>query len=646
MFAYVRLVEGLSVSHAFLAVAYLIGSNVTWTKAHGGDEVSAPLAMARIVCACALGFAALGTGAFVLGSVGAFDLPGATIAAIVLFGVGCAARRRNPFGAAYWRERGRAVSEAFDGGNVVVYLAMLAAAFPAINVANSGTDALSYHWAYAEDFLRAGRFVVDPFLRQAFYTHNDLMLVAMVMMTGARAFLEFVPWTFALLSALGIASGVRLALPRATASVVTGCALAFSVVFSPAYLRWTDSGYLDVVLGFFALASMLAVVRAFDDRDGDWRWLAASAALGAFLIGSKNSLLPLVAVYAVLLAIACRRLRCTGRQTGTVLAILVVLAAPWYVRNLALSGDIIPPVLNLVLHGHDGLVTSAEAGYVAKDLSRGLVPAQWPLVPFMAYFHTDSKYFVDYGSSALMLLLYAPTIAVFLFIVVFRKRLSPGVVIPVAFLTVLIAYWLATSTFMRYALIFYPLLALCCGLIVGAIWPRGSRRGWIVAAGAVLCVAYTPSALDAKYMSDYLANGVLNPPAYYRDDETFLRLDVAGYTEEEFVSAKLHDLGIRGRLYQLAPPLNYYYRRDGIESIGDWIGPAGFFRFYRAVDAGLGAQFLTSLGVDAVLVDPRLVIGGLAVPIGHQLGDAGYCLVPVPQSVMLLYVRQAACASR
>jgi hypothetical protein len=51
---------------------------------------------------------------------------------------------------------------------------------------------------------------------------------------------------------------------------------------------------------------------------------------------------------------------------------------------------------------------------------------------------------------------------------------------------------------------------------------------------------------------------------------------------------------------------------------------------------------MRSLNVDAVLVDPRKVIGGLGVPLARQLTSSGYTAVTIPDSSYQLYVLQHA----
>jgi 4-amino-4-deoxy-L-arabinose transferase-like glycosyltransferase len=268
-----------------------------------------------------------------------------------------------------------------------------------------------------------------------------------------------------LLTALGICAGVRSSFgddDMWTSAI--GVLLAGAAVYSPAYLRWLDSGYLDAALGFFALASVLSLRLALEEH-GDSRWLNVCAALAAFLIGSKTSLLPFIAVYGFVLLAAARARKVSAKQTVLTLAILSALAAPWYVRNLVLAGDAIAPVLNILIFGHDGLFTKPEVQSIASDLHTDHGPRAIATLPLRAFLTPDTWDFREYGVSALMLLLYVPSLAVFAARFVLNRRPAAAVVWPVVLLTSMIAYWIFSSTVIRYSLLFYPLLALCCGIV-------------------------------------------------------------------------------------------------------------------------------------------------------------------------------------
>jgi len=642
MFAYTRLAEGLLVAHLFLALAYLIGSNATAWAAKGYRAKSSSDAMIRLVCTCALGFASIGFGAFIIALVGWLNPWCIAGMLLVLFAAGCSLTKSSPFRRTYWSERRLLIYDAFDLPHVLVYYAMLVAAFPDVNVTLAGADPIDYHWAYAMDWVNAGRLIVDPFLREPFYAHNDLMLVTLVFAFGGAVFAQFAIWMAGLLTALGVCAGVRQGFSSdGLWPSVIGVILAVSAVLSPTYIRWLDSGFLDAMLGFFALASILALRRAWIDDDGGWKWLVLCAAIAAFLIGSKTSLLPFVVVFAGVLWFAARRLKCGRPKLAIALAVLVVLASPWYVRNLILAGDPIPPVLNIALHGHDGLNTKFDEQQIAGDLAVDRSPLALLSVPVRAFLTPDTHAFREFGQNALMLLLYIPTLCIIVAALTLKRRLPPTVTLPVFLLTMMVGYWLFTASFMRYSMLFYPSLALCLALLAGNMKFPIRKSGPVLALVALLTLIVTPNAEAHAFYYNFFVNGVQNMPTYYTQDESFLDKYVNGYPEEQFTVEVMKRLRLTGRLYVLGPTDEYYFRRDGVVSIGDYTGPASYFDLARSTDARQAVPFLTALGVDAVEIDRVGGIPGFATPLERELLAGGYCSVsiPIPSTTIQLYVR-------
>ncbi|MBV8373715.1 MAG: hypothetical protein JOY69_10695, partial [Candidatus Eremiobacteraeota bacterium] len=100
--------------------------------------------------------------------------------------------------------------------------------------------------------------------------------------------------------------------------------------------------------------------------------------------------------------------------------------------------------------------------------------------------------------------------------------------------------------------------------------------------------------------------------------------------------------GYSGNIYVISDnAFDYYFRRDGVLSIGNWTGPAGYFRLLQAVDAGEAAEFLNELGTHAVFFSPQqLLDAGVEHVLAVQLKNAGYREVPLTRGTTYhLYVR-------
>lgn len=638
MFVLLRLAEGLLAAHIFLGLSLLVGLTAFPLPARPAD--SPAHAMLRLVCTCAAGIALLGFAIFCLAQIGLLNAPSLLVTfALVLFIFGMV-HRQTVANLAYWKRCAGEVREAWDAPAFIIYLIVLAIALPAVIPTYRG-DPVSYHLAYAADWAHAGRFVIDPFLRFPFYASNFVLFFAALFVFHADSLINFLPWATALLTALGICASVRLflreAIPSRWASVAS-IALTLSVVLSQVYLRWLPVAYLDVEIGAFALISALCLQLAM--RENERRWLIPFAVTAGFLIGMKSAFLLLLPLFAVALWMAWRTIRSEKRYLVGMLCLLCLCSAPWYVRNLVLAGDPFPPVTNIALYGHDGIMTKADWDAIESGLATDRSVRALASLPIRAFFNPND--FKEWGATALFLLLFVPTA------VVIAQRLfggyKPSAGVLVVILSGLIVYWALTSAYLRYSLLLYPLLAVCTAACAGPLL-KGRFAGPLAAAIAILTMWPSPSAegIAAQYdLAQY--NPIDSRYWEYPGDDAFLRSQDNGYAEASFTSALLRTNGIQGRVdvfiatsHDAGP--EYYFRRNGIISIGDdWIGPASLIRLAAAIDTREVLPFLDDLGVVAVVI-PKNSIGDLGVPLERTLEGAGFCGLSIPETQSRLLVR-------
>jgi hypothetical protein len=86
--------------------------------------------------------------------------------------------------------------------------------------------------------------------------------------------------------------------------------------------------------------------------------------------------------------------------------------------------------------------------------------------------------------------------------------------------------------------------------------------------------------------------------------------------------------------------LVYYFRRHGIEEIGDWIGPGRFADFDAAVVAGHLENYAGSFGIGAFLISKQ-AMNAICRPPGfeQQAAAAGFHRVSRPNWILDAYVR-------
>jgi len=644
MLALTHLLQGLAIAHVTLLIFFLIGAAAFPWCDWESDFGSAPRTMMRVTCTCGLGLAIVGLTLFVLGLAGWLTIGGIGIALALLFAAGCVAWRSSPLRAAFWKSRVRALTRCWGWPLVVVYAALLLVSTRAVIPEATGySDAIYYHLAYAQDWATAGRLTVDQYLVFTFYANNFVLLFAAWMVLKAGAFVQFLTWSTGLLTALALCAAVGD--HAATVSgrgwrVAIALLAVLSVVGTAIFLDYSVLGYIDIPIGAMALLSIVGIQLAIRDRRPGW--LVVAAVTAGFLVGMKASYILLVPIFAIALVWGCLALHVRRAAIAGVLLLLCAVAAPWYVRNLILAGDPIPPTVNMALYGKDGLWNASEWNGLWTDMATPRSPRAFVTLPLRAYLNPTSSDFREYGASGMILFLYVPAI-VAIVLLFYRRRLSPTLGIPVFVLSAFVLYWFATSSLLRYVLLLYPLLALCVAMLLLEAIARLPRLAPVALALAL--VAAVPTFTDSGSNKEYTQNDILGDAhalLHYRGETAFLDENDDGYPDEQIAVAWMRHHGYTGNVYVISNnAFDYYFRREGILSIGNWIGPAGYFRLLQALDAGEAAEFLGTLETRAVLFSPQWMFdAGIEHLLARQLEAAGYREVPVsPGSTYHLYVR-------
>jgi len=643
MLALTHFLLGLAIAHLTLLLFFFIGAAAfPWCDAPE-PRPQASREVMRVTCTCGLGAAISGCALFALGLVGWLTAPGIAVGLALLFVALCAARRISPLRVSFWRTRFAALATCWNWPLAVVYAAMLAIATRAVIPEGTGySDAIYYHLAYAQDWANAGRLVVDPFMAFIFYANNFVLFFAAWIVVHAGAFVQFATWSFGLLGALALCAAIEdcAQTPRGRAwSVPIGLLAVAALIFSPIFIDYSVLGYIDVPIGAMALLSVVAL--QIGVRESRSQWIVVSAMLAGFLIGMKASFLVLLPVFAVALWWACRTIGVRRAAIIGVLAVLCAVAAPWYVRNLVLAGDPIAPTLNIALYGRDGLWKAIEWNGLWNDMATSKSPRALLTLPVRAYLRPTSPDFREYGASALVVFLYVPAL-VALAALAWRKRLDDTIAIPIFVLTTFILYWFVSTSLLRYALLFYPSLALCAGMLLVALAERLPRAAPAAALAVVIALPpFTSLAPDG----DFIQNDLLSDAhafAHYRGEQAFLEQNDDGYADEQIAAAWMRAHGYSGNVFVVSDDaFDYYFRRNGVTSIGNWTGPAGWFRLLQAIDAGEAAEFLNDLGTRAVFFSrQQLLDDGIEHVLAVQLKAAGYREIPLTKgSAYHLYVR-------
>lgn len=167
---------------------------------------------------------------------------------------------------------------------------------------------------------------------------ESLFLLALTLRSDVAA--KLVHWGFALL--LG---GLVYRLTRRHVGARLGWPAVIALYATPMVAVLAGWAYNDLALAFFQVAALYAVLNAGERQDA--RWLGVAGALAGLAMGLKyTSFVCPVTLVALVAWDAVRHRRPFRRAFGQVAlfsAVALVVAAPWYVRNLAFTGNPIYP---------------------------------------------------------------------------------------------------------------------------------------------------------------------------------------------------------------------------------------------------------------------------------------------------------------
>jgi hypothetical protein len=629
LFALLQYAAGIAIIHAFWAIAYLTGSIVRTPRLVASSNVDQRRsdALIELVVCSAAGLAIIGFFTFAAGLLGLIYPIVALLFAIILIAafvlLGDPPNRRQ-----FWTKRWAVVSSSASPASIGLYVVTLVFALPSI-LPETTYDALFYHLPYALDWSNAHRIFVDPFRRFPYYANNWLLLDSWMYELGLGAFVSFLGWLAAALSLLGIyglidAIATRWCNPNRLLVGVLGSLGALSLLLSPVFLRWADTGMVDVPIGMTFFASVSAVVMAVATRERRWFWYALLTF--AFFVGTKGSFISFVPAAVVAAWVAARASGLTTRRSLYACAIMLVLCTPWYVKNFIQAGDPVPPYLNLALGRLDSKWTPADMAGVMSDVRVNEQPLFLLALPLDIIENPLSREYREAGVTTILLYLFVPGIVLVYGVLKRGNAVYTPWFTLALFLFYAIAYWLTTTHLGRYALLFYPLFGAFIVLI--ALRIASLSRDLALIAAVLVLAAALPAPAGADWISTLWQNDYATIATWYVDPQAYLVASVPAYTDEERMSAELSREDLADpRVYVVGDDtLDYYFKRRGVTKIGDWFGPERYGDFAAAIDNGSAVNFLAKFTIDAVIVTPGhpLLPPDRAARLDAELLHAGF----------------------
>ena len=600
MFAIAHLLAGFLVIHGVWGLAYVAG---TLLDVRGPRPQTPATALTHLVARSAAGLSLWGFAIFALGLAGALNVWGLTALLVATAVAGRLVHGPSFFSGSFWRDQIERIGLAGTGGNLALYYLALVTMIPAV-YPDVTSDGVRLHLAYAQDWANHGRVYTDLLLRGAFTANNFLLIYAAFDVLHAQAFVHFTVWLCGALAVLGVRAALTMfeetyPPPSAVGDRVTRAMVTFllpaTIVLPGAFLHWNDTGMVDIPIELYLFVPVLCTVAAIIAKQ-DLRWTAVLAA--AFAIGMKVSLPLFVPLFVPLVWVMVASVG--GRRNARVAACLVMLAlsSPWYVRNLLLDNDPIPPFFNVALHRQDKIFTKRELKRGLADIAVSRDPASLAVLPYRVW-ATPLTPFREYSNIGLFLFMYVPFVVVAVRLMIGArspKARAAGVLSASAAYAV--AYCVATSYLLRYLLAVQPPLAASVGALLLAL-PRVTAAYLIRAGLAVVTIVPTPGTVSwYREQWPYFTN-----VEGYTDTVAFLKRSLGGYVQVREVLDSPHFTRRPGqRVLLLRAEVEYYFRTEGIETIGDWFGPGRYTDLAAALENDRLSDYVRHWKIDAVIM--------------------------------------------
>jgi hypothetical protein len=235
-------------------------------------------------------------------------------------------------------------------------------------------DALVYHLAGPKAYIDAGRifWAPDNFHLSFPALTEMLFLCAMLLKGDIAAHLVHLAY-----AALTVAAIYAFARKHFAGHVPVLAAVLFTSIPTAVYIAaWA---YVDLTLAFYEFMAFFACVNWLDNRRHS-RWLLVTGVLCGMAMSVKYTGVTALLVVLLLTIVSAVKSRADYRQhlSGLLVLVLVAIAvaSPWYVKNLAYTGN---PIYPYIFGGRNwNEVRNAWLNYIGVKLS----PLQLLLVPW------------------------------------------------------------------------------------------------------------------------------------------------------------------------------------------------------------------------------------------------------------------------
>jgi hypothetical protein len=345
-------------------------------------------------------------------------------------------------------------------------------------------DGLMYHLTAPQKYLQAGRLMILPDIWQANGPATPDMLYTLGLSFGADTYAKLLHLLFGAWLVVGV-----YALGKRTLSFTAGWLAAVMLMGMPIFFAWAGWAYTDMIVAVLELMAIYAVMLWIND-DRQSRWLLLAGILLGFALGSKYLALSTVAIVWLWSAWHARRQGVRRLTTNTVWLIVpaVLIALPWYARNLVETGN---PLYPLIWGGPgwDKVRLDLVMTYL-NSFGTGHGLLDYLLLPINVF--VQRSHYVAFWSS--IEFLNPLFLLALLYLLLRRPRPLDGLAVVAALRFIA---WALGSQQLRFLLPVMPLLALLSSYVMLNLLqryvPRRANRYTLLLAGVLLIISVAGS---------------------------------------------------------------------------------------------------------------------------------------------------------
>lgn len=208
-------------------------------------------------------------------------------------------------------------------------------------------DVLSHHFGAVRQSLLAGRLFWAGNVLDASPAHLQ-MIYLLCIAIKSDLLAQLVSWSLGVFLIFAAAAfGARFMKSRA-AGFLGAAILSAQPVFS----SFIGTGMQDIGQSLHVFLAVYCLCRWAEDRSAPW--LAMSGAMAGLAIGTKYMALPFVLVLgAALVALQLKSKRFDWKEIALFAAVTLAVAAPWFARNVAWTGNPLYPLFSGIFGGKD-----------------------------------------------------------------------------------------------------------------------------------------------------------------------------------------------------------------------------------------------------------------------------------------------------